>query len=428
MKRSIRLPLVASVLGVVVAAIVALLVLDPFSARPPEPLAMSYEELTGSVFLPAPKDPFRAPRVRELNLPAFDNATSVWGALGRDARGHIWVGVSAQNAGMSAHLLEYDPAADAWHDHGSVLAQLKAAGLLRENQGQIKIHSRIVTAGDGWLYFASSDEEGEDPGTGALPRWGGHLWRMHPVDHYWQHLLAVPEGLVAVSGVGRYVYALGYWGHILYQYDTATREVKRIAVGSVDGHVSRNFLSDIRGHAYVPRVARRADGSLTADLVEFDETLREIAATPLAFYLGQGSPGENHGIVGLAYLPDGRMAFTTHIGHLYLIAPGDSGKSSVIAVGDLHPKGDAYTPSLFQLADTSMVAGVVQRQGRFEWLVYDLSKRLGGVFPLDTADLQKVLLYGSVSRDNAGRVYVGGWAAQVAGSQRPLVMQIDPGP
>jgi hypothetical protein len=249
-------------LGLIISGIAALLVPNPFSARSPEPLVMSYAELTGSIFLPSPRDPFRAPQVRELPLPAFDNATSVWGALGRDPQGHIWVGVSAANAGMSAHLFEYDPATDAWRDHGGVLAQLKAAGLLRENQGQIKIHSRIVTASDGWLYFASSDEEGEDPGTGALPRWGGHLWRMHPVDHYWQHLLAVPEGLVAVSGVGRYVYALGYWGHILYQYDTATREVKRIAVGSVDGHVSRNFLSDIRGHAYVPRVAKRSDGTV----------------------------------------------------------------------------------------------------------------------------------------------------------------------
>ena len=217
------------------------------------------------------------------------------------------LGVPAANAGMSAHLLEYDPAIDTWRDHGSVVAQLKAAGLLRENLGQIKIHSRIVTANDGWLYFASSDEEDEEPRTGTLPRWGSHLWRIHPVHHYWQHLLAVPEGLVAVSGVGRYVYALGYWGHVLYQYDTVTRDTKRVAVGSLDGHVSRNFLSDIRGHAYVPRIARKADATLTAELVEFDETLREIGTTPLAFYLGQGSPGENHGIVGLTYLPDGRM-------------------------------------------------------------------------------------------------------------------------
>lgn len=426
MTRHLRVALV-SALGLIVTGFTALLALNLFSAPSPEPVVMSYAELTGSIFLPAPRDPFRAPQVRELPLPTFDNATSVWGALGRDVRGHIWVGVSAENAGKSAHLLEYDPTLAVWHDHGSVVAQLKAAGLLRENLGQNKIHSRIVTASDGWLYFASSDEEGEDPNSSALPRWGAHLWRIHPEHRYWEHLLAVPEGVVAVSGVGRYVYALGYWGHVLYQYDTVTRGVKRVVVGSIDGHVSRNFLSDIRGHAYVPRVARRSDGTVSANLIEFDETLREIASTPLGSYLGRGSPGENHGIVGLAYLPDGRMAFTTHVGQLYLIAPGEPGNALVTEVGRLHPGGDAYAPSLFQWADASMLAGVVQREGRFEWLVYDLRTRLGGVFPLDTAGLEKVLLYGSVSRDNAGRAYVGGWAAKSAGGQRPLVLQIDPG-
>jgi len=38
-----------------------------------------------------------------------------------------------------------------------------------------------------------------------------------------------------------------------------------------------------------------------------------------------------------------------------------------------------------------------------------------------------VVLYGSVARDNAGRAYVAGWAANGSGAQRPLVLQIDPG-
>lgn len=424
-KRLTRIALTVTTLIVIATGVAALSGLNPFSTRPPDPLVMSYAELTGSIFLPAPKDSFRAPRVRELSLPTFDNATSVWGALGRDPRGHIWVGVSSENVGMSAHLFEYDPSNDIWQDHGSVTARLKALGLLHENQGQIKIHSRIVTGGDGWLYFASTDEEGEDPNGGALPRSGSHLWRIHPVHHYWEHLLAMPEGVVAVSGVGRYVYALGYWGHVLYQYDTVGGEVKRTVVGSADGHVSRNFLSDIRGHVYVPRIAKRADGTTSAHLVEFDETLREVSSTAMEFYLGRGSPGENHGIVGLAYLPDGRMAFTTHIGHLYLIAPDATGKAELIAVGRLHPKGDAYAPSLFQLAESTTLAGVVQREGRFDWVVYDLRTQVGGAFPLATANLQKLLLYGSVSRDNAGRAYIGGWAAKSTGGQRPVVLQID---
>src|SRR5438093_7456759 len=116
----------------------------------------SYEERTGSVFLPVPQSPWQAPSVRELRLPPFADATSIWGATGHDLQGRIWLGVSAQSSGMSAHLLQYDPEADAWHDRGAVVVQLQAAGLYRQGEGQIKIHSKIIVADDGWLYFAST--------------------------------------------------------------------------------------------------------------------------------------------------------------------------------------------------------------------------------------------------------------------------------
>lgn len=387
--------------------------------------AYSYEELTGSLFLPVPTDPFKPPQVRELVLPTFEDATSIWGATGRDLRGHIWVGVSAKSHGKSAHLFEYDAIADTWRDHGSVIDQLKAVSLYSEGEGQNKIHSKIIPAKDGWLYFASTDEEGERVDE-APPRWGAHLWRIHPERHTWQHLVAVPEGLVAVSGVGRYIYALGYWGHVLFRYDTETGRAKRVVVGSVGGHVSRNFLADARGHAYVPRLTSQPDGRVAAQLVEYDEGLKELAATPLEFYLDQSSAEQNHGIVGLAYLPDGRMLFTTHIGHLYMIDPKDAQRAAVTALGWLHPGGAAYAPSLFALGGTNWVAGVARRQSNFEWVVADLSTQLSAAFPLDTKGLQKVLLYGSVSRDNAGRMYLGGWAEGSPGRQRPIVLQIDP--
>ena len=72
-----------------------------------------------------------------------------------------------------------------------------------------------------------------------------HFWRYKPSADHWQHLFAAPEGLIAVSGVGRFVYALGYWGHILYQYDTHTRESRQIRVGSEGGHISRNLIQTV---------------------------------------------------------------------------------------------------------------------------------------------------------------------------------------
>ncbi|MFP5398438.1 MAG: hypothetical protein ACLGIT_08925, partial [Gammaproteobacteria bacterium] len=96
--------------------------------------ARSYEELTGSLFASPPQGPFRAPVVRELKLPTFADATSVWGATGRDFSGGVWVGVSTAPAGSSARLFQHDASTDTWHDRGSVVEQLAAAGLARSGQ------------------------------------------------------------------------------------------------------------------------------------------------------------------------------------------------------------------------------------------------------------------------------------------------------
>jgi hypothetical protein len=235
--------------------------------------------------------------------------------------------------------------------------------------------------------------------------------------------MAVPEGLVAVNGVGRYIFALGYWNHVLYQYDVRTGDTARVVAGSVSGHVSRNFLADAKGHAYVPRVTTMQDGSLFAQLVEYDSALQEISAAPLQFYFGMGSPAENHGIVGLAFLSGGGLLFTTHIGQLYLVEPQPRSPAKVTTLGWFHPEGEAYAPSLFVLGG-SLVSGVTYRSGRYEWVVFELNSRLSAAFPLDTKKLEKLLLYGSISRDDAGRCYVGGWASDGLGSQRPLLLQV----
>ena len=338
------------------------------------------------------------------------------------------MGVSAEHPGMSAHLMRYDADVDSWQDRGSVVDQLAAAGLRQEGEGQVKIHSKIIPANDGWLYFTSMDEDGEDASANVLPRWGGHLWRVEPRTNQWQHLIATREALVAAAGVGRYIYALGYWGHVLYQYDTSTGATKRVVVGSVGGHVSRNFLTDVRGHAYVPRLTAQPNGNVLTELVEYNANLQEMAATPLDYYLGAESPGANHGIVGLAYLADGRIAFTTHRGHLYTIDPTRDKSASVTAVGWFHPAGEAYAPSLFTFSGGNLLAGVTKHSGLYEWVVFDLATGISSAFPLDTKGLRNVLLYGSVSRDNEGRFYVGGWASWPTGGQRPLVLQITAAP
>ena len=414
------------VLVAAVAGVAGLVVLSNPGLFAPDPQSLGYDVRTGSRFLPLPAKPFQAPSVREIRMPHFVGDHAVWGATGRDTAGGIWIGASAWSGGKSsARLFHYDPATNAWHDRGAVDEQLKAAGLYREGERQNKIHSKIIPADDGWLYFASSDEGGEDSKTNKSPHWGSHLWRIHPRTFRWQHLMAVPEGLVAASGVGRHVFALGYFGHVLYRYDTVTGEHKRVAVGSLGGHVSRNFLADANGHAYVPRLRSGPDGKPFAELVEYDSGLRELKATPLEDYLGKATPESHHGITGLTYLADGRMVFTTHRGQLYLIEPSDRGPANVSLVGWFHPDGEAYAPSLFSFRGGDLLAGVTQRKGRYEWVVLELTTRIAGAFPLDTKGLKDVLLYGSMARDDAGRFYVGGWTSR-DGGMKPLVMQITP--
>ena len=409
------------------ALLAAFTILGQSSAADPARKPATYEERAGLLVTPMTALPSDAPATKELTPPPFSDAYAVWSSTGRDLGGRIWYGISAESARMSAHLMQYDPESDTWKDRGAVLEQLRAAGLLRAGEGQIKIHSRMITAEDGWIYFASTDEDGEVEDGSVLPRWGGHLWRIDPDSGAWQHLLTAAEGLVAVSGVGRYVYALGYWGHVLIQYDTATGTLKRTTVGSVGGHVSRNFLADVNGHAYVPRVTK-AGNKIAAALVEYDAELREVAATPLEFYTGRLSIDQNHGIIGVAYLGDGRLAFTTHVGQLYLIEPRADGPAKVSAMGWFHPQAATYAPSLFAVDGRRFLAGVTQRGRRFDWVTFDLQSKKSVAHQLDTKGLRDVLLYCSMARDNAGRFYLGGWASNGKGGQRPLLLQVTPAP
>ena len=73
-----------------------------------------------------------------------------------------------------------------------------------------------------------------------------------------------------------------------------------------------------------------------------------------------------------------------------------------------------------------MIGGVARRAGAHEWVTHNLHTGISTAIPLDTGALKGLLLYGSVTRDNDGRAYVGGWTTR-DGGQRPVVLQIDPG-
>jgi len=383
---------------------------------------------------PRPSPPV-APATAIVDLPYFDGAHAIWGATGQDARGHIWFGVTTEGiVTKSAHLLDYDPASGRTIDRGNVIDELRRAGLARPGEQQAKIHSKIIPGAADDVYFASMDEDGEDENGSRLPTWGGHLWRMNLATSRWEHLLRTPEALIAVGRGGRFVYALGYFGHVLYQYDTQLGTSARVGVGSVDGHISRNVLVDSRGHAYVPRLKRLPGATATTGMrvtiVEFGPDLREIKETFVLTdrYLGHGTTG-SHGITGLQTMNDGTIWFTTDSGYLFhIVPPAAQGTTpseepaQVVPVGWMHPRGTSYAASLFTDDGATTLSSAARRPGEpWEWVKCRVPSRACTVFPLAVAgkDLNTALLYGSGTRDAQGRHYLVGILAY-----RPFAMSV----
>ena len=372
---------------------------------------------------------------REIPVPDAPGAWAIWGATGRDRRGHIWFAVATHQVETpSAHLFEFIPRTGEVIARGDVVSELKRLGLLRDGESQMKIHTKMIQAGE-YLYFASMDEDGEDEVTEKLPTWGGHLWRLRLRDNRWEHLLTTPEALIAVAGTARHIYAMGYFGHVLYQYDIDTGRTRSVRVGSMGGHVSRNILCDRRGHAYVPRIRAAERGGPVATLVEYDTSLKEIGETPLKYYL-RGRPSQSHGIIGHQMLPDGSIAFTTHSGWLSLIQPaGDDGPAKVTDIGWFRPTGPTYAPMLFADSTGRFLMGAVRGgwDQPLQWVVYDLKTRTHSVGPFQVSqpvglDVGRSLLYGSRTRDDDGNCYIVGTQPKGGRGEgsKPIVLQVRP--
>ena len=373
------------------------------------------------------------PVVKEISVPVTPNEDSIWGGTGRDSRGHIWFCVCKSNKpGASADLFEFIPESGEVVGRGNVVDELKRAGLLRPDEQQMKIHSKIYQI-DGYLYCVSMDEKGEDEQKLSQPIFGSHLWRLRLADNTWEHLLTIPEAMVGIAvGAGK-VYCLGYWNHVLYQYDIATRTSKNVIVGSCFAHVSRNLVADSNGHVYVPRCSQAA-GMLEASLVEYDDQLREIASTSLPQYY-DGEANRTFGITGLASMPDGSLAFVTHNGWLTIIHPQPNGPGKVEHLGWFNPGGASMSDSLFVDKTGRYLMGVSQNSSRvMEWITYDLQTGRQTVAPFsdgkpDQPSWRNVMLYGSMTRDDQGRCYVTGQTnGRNNDGYRPLLIQVTPSP
>lgn len=387
--------------------------------------------------------PAAGPRVTPLPLPAIPGAFAIWGSTGQDRRGHLWFGVTA---GTSAHLLELDPATGTFVDRGNVVDELQKTGVLRANEHQAKIHSRIVQGPNDYLYFASMDEDGESTSRVVNPTWGGHLWRLKLGTYTWEHLRATPEALIAVAGGDRFIYALGYFGQVLYRFDTRSSEVRQVKIGAVGGHVSRNIVADARGHVYVTRLTGdiASPGTVAVTLVELGADFTELRATPIRndHYInpadGVHGVNESHGLIAFQEMADRSIQIVTHQGRRYRIAPptGVAGAppseaaAEVTDLGWLHPGGPVYSASLFT-ADGRSVAGLSHTRTGYEWVTCDAATRCTAApfvaEGIEPERLNRSSLYGSSTRDASGRHYVVGIGPTAANQLAPMILQVTPG-
>ncbi len=372
-----------------------------------------------------------SPAIKEIAIPATPFEDSIWGATGRDSRGHIWFAVSKANRpGASASLFEMVPDIGEVIARGNVVEELKKAGLLRPDEQQMKIHTKIYEV-DGWLYYASMDEKGEDQQKLTQPVFGSHLWRFRLADNTWEHLLTIPEAMIGVAAGGGKVYALGYWDHILYQYDIATGATRHIKVGACFGHVSRNLIADPRGHVYLPRCTAAA-GILKADLVEYDDQLREVGSSMLPLYY-IGSANWSFGITALQPLPDGSIALLTHNGWLTIIRPQEKGPAKLDQIGWFHPDGPRMADSLFLDKTGHVLMGAAMNPQRMcDWVTYDVQTGERTIAPFSDGDPSapswgNAFVFGSLTEDDQGRCYVVGQTHSKDGQgNRPVMLQVSP--
>ncbi|MGD9854164.1 MAG: hypothetical protein AB7U20_04355 [Planctomycetaceae bacterium] len=376
----------------------------------------TWEQKLGAVFTSVPDDLTVA--VARLELPRLEGGHAIWGSTGRDDRGSLWFGVSVHGT-KSAYLLQYDPVQDQFTNRGDVVSQLRRCGVYRDGETQMKIHSKLYQADDGFLYFASMDETDEEDDGSRYPTWGGHLWRMNLDTYEWEHLLATKEALIALAGAGRWIYALGYFNHVVYQHDTQTNQVRSREVGSVGGHISRNLIADARGHVYIPLVEDAPPGTppsadqqpaLRTSLVELGTDLEPLHQTPVPHYHATAD-FESHGIIAFTFLRDQSFVFSTHSGFVYRVRPPpDESAASVEELGWFHPEGEAYAASLFTVDGETLLVGQANKPYQpHQWIVYDLASRSSRLAEVAAGEellaLPKLHQYGTHTRDNAGNCY-----------------------
>lgn len=387
----------------------------------------SSQDSVGTLYTKVSSSHFKPPIINSLPLPLGGSGSVSWGASGKDDRGNIYIGVSTYpKYNNTAFLYQLDPNTNKIVKQSDVISQLKKSNIYSDGHSQNKIHSKIYQADDGYLYFTSFDESGESADKNILPTHGSHLWRKKPEDQDWEHLLATKEALIALNTDGRYVYALGYWNHVLYQYDTLSRRFNRTTVGSIKGHISRNFLVSANGHVFVPKVEEAEDGSITANLMEYDDQLTLLDTHPLNYYLDPNRYSQ-HGIISYINMKNGDIYFITGEGALYRVHStiNKQHKVEFVTFIDESDKPGSYFSSLFTIDGEDFLVGLgkLPTNTTYSWFIHLISSKTTVMYDVKEYNSQ-FLLYGSATRDNLGNLYIVGVDTNDGSKHIPQLLQL----
>jgi hypothetical protein len=408
------------------------------------PQARRADHRLGTSQLNDPTRFLKAPSLIEIPLPDEPGFHAIWGATGRDDAGRIYLGVAAYGVdNPSANLLRYTPSNEKVDLLGSVNAKLDELKVRRFEdyaETQMKIHSKPSQANDGFVYFSTQDEHDEVSSGKRNPKFGGRLMRIDPTTKIWESVFEAPEALIALGTAGRYVYVQGYFGGVLYQFDTQTSETRSVEIGSYMGHVPRNIVVDAREHVFMvqAREATSADSSrfvsiaqgkrLCADLVEIDSSLSIVGRWPLSDYEVSENT-DSHGLTGFCTMQNGDLFLVAATGACWLVSPGQqSGKSRVERLGWFHPLGTAYCASVFCPSGSRYVMGLARRpRAAYEWIVYDLEQLQNYILELDAAsqdclNIPGLGLWGTQTLDDQQAAYLVGWKKSPRGMS-PCVLR-----
>jgi hypothetical protein len=87
---------------------------------------------------------------------------------------------------------------------------------------------------------------------------------------------------------------------------------------------------------------------------------------------------------------------------------------------------------LFSLEGENYLAGAAQVSGqKFQWFLFDLLSRNPTFLPLEIGSSdakyhRELAIYGSLTRDNSGAMYMGGRYRDQEGLEQPIVLKIVP--